>query len=343
MFADTSLVINAAIFVASATAVWFAGARLAGYADAIAARTGIGRAAIGVLLLGGVTSLPELAVGTTAALSGHPALSVSDILGSAGINVLILALADAALGRGALTSTLAAPGVLMQGVLSVLLFAVVAAAAVADDVVVLGMGIGSWTLLVAYAVAVRLIVHAKELKSWVPTKRPRNREPPDQQGADPAGSLGSLLGRTAIAGAAILVAGFLLAQTGAAMADQTGLGTSFFGAVLLAIATSLPEVSTVVASVRLKRYEMAISDVFGTNLFNMLIIVAVDQLYQGKPVLAEGGAFAAFAALLAAILTLLFVVGMIERRDKTVMRMGIDSLSAVACYGAGLFVLYQLR
>jgi len=123
VFGDAPLVANAGVFAVSAAVVWLAGTRIARYADAIAEKTGIGRAAIGVLLPGGVTSLPELAVATTGTLSGYPALSVNDVLGSAAINVLILALADAVSGRGALTSTLASPGVLLQGLLSVLLLA----------------------------------------------------------------------------------------------------------------------------------------------------------------------------------------------------------------------------
>jgi len=74
-----------------------------------------------------------------------------------------------------------------------------------------------------------------------------------------------------------------------------------------------------------------------------MIIVLVDQLHPGKPVLVEVGAFAAFGALLAVVLTVLFLVGMIERRDRTVLRMDIDSLTPVGCYAAGLVVLYQLR
>ena len=146
-----------------------------------------------------------------------------------------------------------------------------------------------------------------------------------------------------VVGVTILVAGFLLAKTGEALAGQTGLGTSFFGAVLLGLSTSLPEVSTVLAAVRLRRYEMAMADVFGTNIFNVTIIVVVDALHPGEPVLVEAGRFASFGALLAIVLTAIYLIGMIERRDRTVLRMGIDSLIVIACYVGGLLVLYQLR
>jgi cation:H+ antiporter len=149
--------------------------------------------------------------------------------------------------------------------------------------------------------------------------------------------------RIALLGAVILGAGYVLAQTAQTVADQSGLGESFVGAVLLGFATSLPEISTVVAAVRMRRYAMAIGDIFGTNLFNVIILVLVDALHSGPPVLPAAGPFAAFAALMAAVMTMIFVVGLIERRDRTVGRIGVDALAAIAVYIGGLFVLYQLR
>jgi cation:H+ antiporter len=71
--------------------------------------------------------------------------------------------------------------------------------------------------------------------------------------------------------------------------------------------------------------------------------VLVDALHPGAPVLVEAGPFAAFAALMALVMTALFLAGMIERRDRTVLGMGLDSLAALACYAGGVTVLYQLR
>lgn len=341
MFNSLPLWSNVAVFVACAAIVWFAGTRLARYADAIAEKTGIGREFLGVLLLGGVTSSPELAVAVTAALSGVPALSVNDLLGSAAFNVLIIALADAALGRDAITSVLASPGVLLQGVLGMILLALVAAGVTVGDRAIFGIGAWTWLMLAFYLGAVWIISHSQGLGAWIPAGKPAAR--PRATGHTAAGPLRALIGRTTAAGAAILVAGFLLAKSGEALAEQSGLGVSFFGAAVLAIATSLPEVSTVLAAVRLGRYEMAIADVFGTNLFNVAILFLIDALYAGGPVLGEVGRFAAFAALLAMVLTALFLAGMIERHDRTVMRMGFDSLAALAVYVGGIALLYQLR
>jgi cation:H+ antiporter len=342
MFESLSLTANLAAFAASGAVVWFAGSGIARCADAVARRTDFGEAAIGILLLGAVTSLPELAVAVTATLEGHPALSVGDVLGSASINLLILALADAVLGRKALTSTLPSTRVLLQGVLSTMLFVVAAGAAVTGDAPFLGMGVGSWLLVAGYAVCLRILIVAGDRKSWVPARRPRTKADSHAREQDDT-SAGALAAKTAGFAALILAGGFVLAQSAAAIAAQTGLGANIVGTVMLAAATSLPEISTVVAAVRLKRYEMAISDIFGTNLFNVTIIAVVDALHPGPPVLGEIGAFAAFAALLAGLLTLVFVVGALERRDRTVLRMGYDSLAAIVVYLAGIAVLYQLR
>lgn len=340
MFQELPLAGNFALFAGAALVVWLAGARIAGYADAIAEQTGIGREILGIMLLGGVTSLPEMAVASTASIAGHPALSVNDLLGSAAINVVIIAVADAALGRDAITSVLASPGVLLQGVLGIVLLAMVVGATTSVDVPLLGASAWTWLLLLAYLAAVAVVAKTHSGQAWKAAVRPAREKPARQSHG---GTLRALAAKTAGTGVLVLVAGFFLAKTGEAIAAQTGLGTSFVGAVLLAASTSLPEVSTVLAAVRLKRYEMAISDVFGTNLFNVAIIFAVDVLYDGGPVLAEVGRFAGFGALLAIVLTALYLAGMIERRDRTILRMGYDSLLVLGTYLAGVAVLYGLR
>jgi cation:H+ antiporter len=343
VFHDLSPWINATIFASAAAIVWIAGARLARNADQIAERTGLGRALLGILLLGGVTSLPELAVAVSATLSGAPLLSVNDVLGSAAINVVILAAADAAYGRNALTSTPATPEVMLQGMLGIVLLAFVVGAAVAGDVLVAGMGAWTWLMLAGFLAAIWVLSKSQGLRSWRPAVKGELAPPLERSGDKDDRSLRRLMLGTASVGGAILVSGFLLARTGEALAEQTGLGASFFGAVVLGLSTSLPEVSTVLAAVRLGRYEMALADVFGTNLFNVTIIALVDALHAGEPVLVLAGPFAAFGALLAIVMTAVFLIGMIERRNRTVLRMGADSLFALACYAGGLAVLYQLR
>ena len=124
--------------------------------------------------------------------------------------------------------------------------------------------------------------------------------------------------------ALILAAGYLLSRTGSIVAERTGLGSAFFGATFIAVATSLPEISTMVSAVRLRRYEMALGDIFGTNLFNGALIFLIDVMAPGAPALNQVGAFSAFGSLLGLVLTAIFLAGVLERRDRTIFRMGWD-------------------
>jgi cation:H+ antiporter len=348
-FTRFPLAVNFAVFALAAGIVWLAGTRIARYADRISRQTGLGGVVVGLLLLGGVTSLPEAAVSITSAYAGNAALAVNSLLGGVAMQVAILAVADAAIGREALTSVLASPAVLLQAALNVLMLALVAAGTVIVGVQVLGVGLWSWAIVVVYAISITMIVRNQGHAAWMPVKRgaraadseKRSHEPakPSQQ---PGEKLGATIAKTVFAGALILIAGFVLSRTGEAIAEQTGLGSSFVGAVLVAISTSLPEVSTVLGAVKLRRYEMAVADIFGTNLFDIVLVFVADLVYTGGPVLGEVGRFSTVAALLGIAVTTLFLVGLIERRDRTVMRMGVDSLAVLIVYFGGVFMLYRI-
>lgn len=344
----------AGIFAAAAAVVWLAGARLSGYVEAISDRTGLGDAFLGALLLGGITSLPELATSVSASVAGDPRLAVNNLLGGVGMQVVILAAADLALGRAPLSSAATHPVILLQGVLLIGILALVIGAIVAGDP---GAGpLGLWTIgILAATVLSFWIIRRNETRpTWRPVTEEGRKErdeagapraePERAPGADrPARSLSALLVRAALAGFAILAAGVTLTGAGEALATRTGLGSSFFGAVFLAISTSLPEVSTTVAAVRLGRYDMAFSNVLGANILDLGLIAVVDAVYRGPPVLDELGPFAILAAALAVLLTTVFLTGLLRRSARGFARMGVDSLAVLALYLGGVFLLFTMR
>jgi cation:H+ antiporter len=145
------------------------------------------------------------------------------------------------------------------------------------------------------------------------------------------------------ASAVVLIAGYALASTGEAIAHSTGIGSNLVGLVLVGFATSLPEVSSIYGSVRRKRYEMAIGEIFGTNLWDLVLIFLIDLLYRGDAILNLAGPFESFATLLGMVLTCLYLIGLLERRDRTIARMGYDSLAVMIVYAGGLCVLWFLQ
>lgn len=329
------------LFVLAAAAVWWAGSRLPSYVVALSDKTGLGHGMAGMLVLGGITSLPELATGTSAAAIGAPLLSFNDILGSASLNLLLLALADMVLGKRPLTSVVARPVTLIQGVLGMMLFAIVAVA--------IGIGGGDWGGPVGlWAIGISLAVLAALSLSGHAEKRPMWQvvNPPDLELVEEARQTEistlrltwSLIGLTSI----ILVGGVILANTGAAIARETGLGTSVIGFLVVALATSLPEASAIVGAMRHHRYELAIGEIFGSNMFNLGIILAIDLVAPGAPVIEQAGNFEIVGAMLALVLTGIFVIGLIERRDRTLLRMGEDSIAAILVYASGTTLLLSL-
>lgn len=342
-FASLSLPVNVAIFAVAAVFVWMAGARLAAYADEISRRTGLGQALMGLLLLAGVTSLPEIATSVTAASLDNAPLAVNNLLGSIAMQVAVLAVGDLIYGKRALTSVVPDPTVMLQGSLNVCLLCAVAIAAIVGDHALGGAGWWTWTLAIGAVYSMHKLVEADEREPWianVPEEfRPQRfgEEQPMEIGNT---GLGLLTGAAALT---ILLAGSLVAITGDVIATQSGIGASFMGYAFVAIATSLPEASTVFASMKRGLYTMAISDIFGTNILNVALLFVVDFIAPEKAIMSSVGDFAAVAALLGMAVTGLFLMGLAERRDRTFLRMGIDSTAVLAAYLGGLVLLYTLK
>ena len=86
-----------------------------------------------------------------------------------------------------------------------------------------------------------------------------------------------------VAAAVILFTSKYLAKSADNIATKTGLGRSFVGVVLLATATSLPELGTGINAVsRLDAPDLAAGDVFGSNIFNLLIVVVLDAYWRNR-------------------------------------------------------------
>lgn len=346
-FSTFALPVNLLVFSVCAIAIWLAGTKLTHYADEIAVRSGVGEAVVGLFLLAGVTSLPEIATSFAAAQSGNAPLAVNNLLGSISMQIAVLAVGDMLYGRHALTSVVPDPIVILQGALNVVLLSLVAIAIVYgtehQDRVFLGAGLWTWALLIGALYSLFKLGQTRDRKPWIANidapGQPEDEIPPGTR----AISTVALVVRTASLATVILLTGFLVARSGEAIAVQSGLGASFMGVVFVAIATSLPEVSTVFAALRRGLNVMAISDILGTNIFNIALLFGVDFIASGDPVLNRVGGFAAIAAVMGVVLTGIFLVGLAERRDRTIFRMGTDSALVLVLYLTGIGLLFTLR
>jgi cation:H+ antiporter len=324
---------NLLIFLAAAGIIWFAGARLTKALDAVAAKTGMERVFVGMLLLGGITSLPEVANVTTASSIGNPSLAVNNLLGSAAINILLLAIADAIVGRQAVTSIVAKPSTMMMAALCMIVLISIATLVLVGDVMLGPLGVGSLGIGIASLGFFWLATGYDERAAWSVEK---SEGADGEEDADVSGaSVGTLWGRVAFYGALLFASGYALSQTGDALAQQLGLTSAIVGFALIGTATSLPELVTVIVALRLGRPEMAFGQVLGTNFINLALLPLSDLIFDGEPVMNTLGTFEAVSALLGAILIGVFMVGLLEHRNRTIFKMGIDSAVVIALFAVG--------
>jgi len=338
--------VNLVIFAIAGALVWLAGTRLSRYLGRVSEITGIEQAVVGMLMLGTLTSLPEIANVATASYFGNPALAANNLLGSASINLVLIAVVDAIFGRDALTSVVAHPSTLLQSALCMIVMTFVAVAVTTGDVTIFGTGV--WTIAL-FTMSLTCFWMSKGygartawgLQEEKKPQKPRARSSTHDNASAP--SLRRLVVQIAIAAAVILVAGYTLSQTGDGIAEQTGLGSGLVGFLLIGFATSLPELSSISTSVRMGRHEMAIGEVLGTNFVNISLLLLADLVYRGGPVIAELGKFEMISALLGVLLTGIYLVGLLERRNPVILRMGYDSLAVLLVFAAGVGLLFSLR
>jgi cation:H+ antiporter len=143
------------------------------------------------------------------------------------------------------------------------------------------------------------------------------------------------------AAAVTLIAGVVLERSGDAIADHVGLSGVLFGATVLAAATSLPELSTGLRSVRHFDYQLAVSDIFGGNAFLPVLFVPA-TLLSGHAVLPAAQRTDIYLTALGIVLTLIYAAGLLFRPRRRIARLGVDSLAVLILYGLGMIGLFTV-
>ena len=345
-FSTLPVAANAGIFVASAVIVWIAGARLALIGDELSERYRLEKEFIGLVFLATVSKLPEIVTTVTAAQIENPGLVLGALFGSISFNTAILAVADFFIVRGALTSWPRSPANALSGVMLIALLSVILAITITGDPVIVGsVGVGGLALALCFPLVIGLQRSADRRASWAPVDLPDTTERGllirDRRVVG-AQSTPVLLAKTAAYAAGILIGGLALTLAADALAAQMGLGASFVGVTLLAVATSLPEFSTTIASVRIGAYTMALANIFGSNLITVALIAPADIAYPRGAILSDAGAAAQFALAVGITVTAIYVAGILIRRTPSLFGAGLDSWLVAALYLGALIPLFLI-
>jgi cation:H+ antiporter len=146
-----------------------------------------------------------------------------------------------------------------------------------------------------------------------------------------------------LSGAAVVLAGTRLARDGDAIAERTGLGAAWVGAILVAAATSLPELTTDVYAVRQGNASLAIADLFGSSMANMLILAIADLVTIRRRILMRLAVNQAIVGTLAITLTAVGAVGILTGDRLVVGPIGWAPIAIGLGYLSGMRLLHLNR
>ena len=286
---------------------------------------------IGVLLLAGATSLPEVLTTISAVYQGVPDLAAGNLLGSNIFNMLLLAILDlshrkerilrkaalkhALIGQpgnfhdraGGIFYTRRYPGQNWLG--------------------------GAGQHIYYVSLFCRCAPDPNQPTAW---QCARSRSIPEGTPSLRKGLLGF-----GLAAVALMIVTPWMVSTSAEIAVITGLGATFIGTTLVAVVTSLPELVTTFAALRLGADDMAIGNLFGSNLFNMFALGLTDLFYlQGRFLGVIDPAFL-LVGMLGLLMTGLGLIGNLARLERRVLFVELDALALIVLYFGGLWLLYS--
>ena len=330
-----SLTAGAIAFGFAALIIVAAGSQLARIADELSDRTGLGEALFGLIFLAAITSLPDFAATLSAAIDARPELAMSNIMGSMAVNLLFLGIADIFYRKANLEHATASPANMMLAALLIVLLSLPLLAVAIPS-------IAAWwpvhpvtpVIVAAYLFGLHLVHRTQEKPMWFP--RLTRQTVPDKPEPARHSSLEAVwLGFAALA-VITCAAGWVLMEAAKVIADESALSDTVVGGLLTALATSLPELVTTIAAIRYGALTLAVSNIFGTNCFNMLVVAAADVGYPHGSIYLELGPMQMMWGLVSILMTAILLLGMVRRETYGIGRIGFESALILGVYAVAI-------
>ena len=281
-------------------------------ASKLAARFGIPQLVIGLTIVAMGTSLPEAAVSIRGAMKGTAGIAVGNALGSNIFNVLVI------LGVTALLAVLPLQRSTLFIEIPYMLFVTVV-------ILLLGMSGRSISRLDGALLWAFFLVYLGYL--WWLTRR--NRE--ENETGEELWSVTKCLLFLVIGGALIVFGSDLTVDGACGLAEMAGISERVVGLTIVACGTSLPELVTSLVAAKKKHVDIAIGNIVGSNIFNILFVVALSALIVDIP-FAKAFTFDSYVAIASAVLLWLCVL------PKERLARWSGALMLV-CYGAYLWYI----
>ncbi len=348
--AGFSTPIVVAVFVLASAATWIAGMALSSTTDELDHRFGLGDALGGMILLAIAGSLPEIAITVSAASQGNLGLAAGNLIGGIAIQTLVLVVCDAvASGERPLTFLVGSLVPVVEGLAVVFVVGEVLLGALLPAGYAIGPASPASIAIVATWIFLLWVLnHVQRNPRWEvvmpgaapgrPDRSVREPQHPRRHEGRPTLVVATMF---AVGCVVTLIGGVVLERGGGVLADRAGINGVIFGATVLALATALPELSSGIAAVRVGDHQLATGDIFGGNAFQVCLFLVAD-LVAGRPVLPTAGILNSWLGGLGIVLTVIYVIGVVARPNRCLLRLGVDSILVVIVFALGVIGLTAL-
>lgn len=346
MFVSFSLSFLVPIFIVAAMAVWFAGIQLSSTTDVIDLRFGLGQALGGLIFLSIATNLPEIAIVITASLMSNIDIAIGNILGGIAIQTVVLVILDGfgLRNKAPLTYEAASLQLVLEGILVISILVIsIMGIELPKSLIFARLAPGDLLIVFTWFIGLWLINKARTGLPWYEKGRAPGTTPskPNQSKKKDKWSTARVLLIFIFSALIILIAGVILTASGSAIATHMGLSGVLFGSTILAAVTALPEISTGLAAVKMNEYTLAFSDIFGGNAFLPILFLPA-TLLSGESVLPQAQNTDIYLASLGALLTAIYIYGLIFRPKRQFFCLGIDSIAVLVMYVVGIIGLFTI-
>ena len=322
-------------FIIVTVIIVITGSRLSKYGDIMSDMMGWGKMFMGIILMASVTSMPELMSGiSSVTILDAPDLAVGDIVGSCAFNILIISIMDLFYNHKKPLTTDAQTGHIIAASFGIMMLCIVAFAILMPSI----FGTIRWTggfslmFLVLYFIAIR-VVFLYDKKNNHHLKKDNNLH---------SLSLKQVIFKYTLNASILMGAAMLLPFFGKNLAEASGLGQSFFGTLFIAISTSLPEVVVSVAAIRLGTIDLAIGNIFGSNIFNIALLSLDDVLYTKGPIFLFTSPNYIIPVLGTIIITAIGIIGIVFKAEKK-WKLAIDTSLILVVYVLMMGLLYYKK
>ena len=252
------------LFLAGLTV--FLSFRLSYYADLLNKTTNISGVFIGGILLAGITSLPELVTCLSSIFLNNPYLAIGDILGSNFFNIAMMCFFDILFIKTMFYNYTKNRYYLIYVLLILNYLIMYLFMGGTFNLEIFNIGLPSFIIIITY---IFYLKNAKEEETKKEVKTTKEH----------------VLLKFFLVGLFMVIVSILLTLVVNLIAGKNpNVASSFIGAILLGITTSMPEVTTFIALVKMKSFDLALSDIIGSNLFNLLILAIGDIFFKNKEI-----------------------------------------------------------